>query len=1126
MRCPSCQRENRAGAELCSDCGQPLLRPCPRCGTPQGPESNFCDRCGLNLKETPSPEVTPYTPRHLAQEVLPSAGALEGERRQVTVLFADASGFTTLSERMDPEDVHSIMNRCFELVMREIHRFEGTINQFTGDGVMALFGAPHAHENSPQRAIQAALAIQEQLKSYAEELRKEKGIDFHMRMGINTGMAVVGSIGDSLRMDYTAVGDTTNLAARLETMAEPGTILVSDYTYQLTKDFFAFKPLGQKRLKGRQEPVAVYEVTGAKPVRSRLEVLEARGLTPFQDRERELKLLTDTLEKALGGKSRVVDIEGEAGIGKSRLIYEFKTSIKGENLTFLEGRCFPHWRNIAYRPFDEILGQYCELVRREHLLSGGEECSVAELLGRRLGSVTPALKGALPRICNLMQGRGEEKGLAGLEGEDTRALTFQFLRALFIHESRLQPLVLVLDDLQWLDSSSVALLKYLVEEITDARLIIITAYRPEFTPPWRESAHIQGLPLEPLPERSSSAMVCSILGVQKLHPEVEALIVGRAEGNPFFIEELTRSLQESGALGRGDGICFLVDGQKAPSVPNTVQEVIMERIDRLDHEAKALLQRASVIGRRFELPLLERVSLEARDIREEFVRLCELELIYEVERSSPRVFIFKHNLTQQIVYESLLRRRLHELHRRVGEALEEVHGDNLQDYYGELAHHFSLGEEREKAVHYLTLAGRRALALHSNPEAASSFQEALRILDELTPSPEARSRRLELQLDLGWALIQQGYQDERVLSLFESAEGMAKQLGDHSALAELYSRLSTFYFRKGDQDRVIDYSLRSSQLAEEVGSETLRLNSSFALGSAYFLKGRFRESIAAHAPAVRAFEEQEGTLSGRPGYSLRAYIMACGHLGASYGYRGEWVRGMALGRRALTRAKALQDPVMEGVVHLMLNFILACQGRWEEALVSVETAYRLAEKSHLPTAIASFSGHLGYALFRRGESERGQSLIEESIRLKRELREEFGLSICYTYLGEVHLAERKWEEALRCGEEALSLAEAHDERFHLAHAHRLTGEVKASLPSPDWALSERHFMRALRLLKEAGARPDLGRTLRAMGKMYAARGESRRAAVYRARALRVFRELNMPRDHEEAEGEEATSPQP
>ncbi len=437
-----------------------------------------------------------------------------------------------------------------------------------------------------------------------------------------------------------------------------------------------------------------------------------------------------------------------------------------------------------------------------------------------------------------------------------------------------------------------------------------------------------------------------------------------------------------------------------------------------------------------------------------------------------------------------------------------------------------MAEEGEKAVRYLSLAGRRALALHSNEEAATGFRDALKILEKLPPSRERLSRALELKLDLGWALLQQGYQDEKVLSLFEEAEGMARELEDHSALAELYGRLSTFYFRKGDQDKVIEYSLRSSRLAEEVGSEALRLNSSFALGSAYFLKGMFRKAIAVHASAVRAFEEKEESLSGRPGFSLRSYIMACGHLGASYGYVGDWARGTALARRALTRARSLEDIVMEGVVHLMLNFILGCQGRWGEALAAADRAYRLAEKSHLPTAIASFSGHLGYALFRGGEAERGRSLVQESIRLKRELREEFGLSICYTYLGEVNLAGGRWEEALRCGEEALALAQAHDERFYLARAHRLAGEVRAGAPSRHWALSERHFMKALRLLKEAGARPELGRTLRAMSRMYGARGERRRAEAYRVRALRVFRQLNMLRDREEAEGEEVASPQP
>ena len=494
MKCPECQSDNREGAKFCLRCGTALGLTCPQCGRSLSPEAVFCDECGCDLRRAAESvsalrrgEPRGYTPRDLADKILGTRPTMEGERKRVTVLFADVCNFTSISERLDPEEVYTLMNRCLSFLMEEIHRYEGTITQFTGDGVMALFGAPIAHEDAPQRALYAALGIQHSLIRYAEGLKREQGIEFQMRIGLNTGPMVVGSIGDDLTMEYTAMGDTVNLAARMEQIAKPGSIVVSEATQRLAEGYLEFKPLGLVKVKGKAEPVAAYEVVGLGPIRSRIEAAELRGLTKFVGRIPETEHLMVSYRRVREGQGQVVGIVGEAGVGKSRLLLEFVRPRKGQDCTYLEGRCVHYGEMIPYYPFIEIVKQYCGIEDTDRELTYRRK-----LKDRALG-LDPTLEGALPFLEGLLSLKVEDESYAQMEPDQRRWKTIDAVKTILIRESQERPLILAIDDMHWIDRSSEELLTHLIEGIANARIMLLCLYRPEYRHPWGELSYYSRL---------------------------------------------------------------------------------------------------------------------------------------------------------------------------------------------------------------------------------------------------------------------------------------------------------------------------------------------------------------------------------------------------------------------------------------------------------------------------------------------------------------------------------------------------------------------------------------------------------------------------------------------------------
>jgi class 3 adenylate cyclase len=622
-----------------------------------------------------------------------------------------------VSERLDPEAVHLLMDGCFARLTEAVHRYEGTVNQYTGDGVMALFGAPIAHEDHPQRALLAALAIQEAMRAYGERLQREKGVDFRLRLGVNTGLVVVGRIGDNLRMDYTAQGDTTNLAARLQALAAPGTILVSEPTYRLTQGCFTFQALGSRQIKGHA-PVQVFEVTGRQVGRSRIDVAADYGLTSFVGRRSELELLEALLAKTKEGLGQIVGLVGEAGVGKSRLLLEFRRLLQREDVTYLEGRCLSYGQSILYLPLVDILKQY-------FAVEDASDQRIRKVVTHAIEGVGLEPSEIAPYLSMLLSGQIDDETLQGLAPEARRKQTFEALRVLFVAISRRRPLVLVVEDLHWLDHPSEAFLRFLGESPGAAPLLLLVTYRPGYHHTWGEKSYYSQITLHPLSPAESGTLIASVLGVADIPHDLRELIGRKGEGNPFYLEEITKSFLEWGIIQRA-GAGYRLSRAMTPSdVPETIQDVIVSRIDRLPEEHKQVIQAAAVIGRAFAARLLRRITDIQEQLDDCLSALKSLEFIYEKSVFPDLEFIFKHVLTQEAAYNSLLSHRRTRLHTAIGLVIEELHQERFAEHYEELAHHFTRGESWEKAFWYSLKSGDKARQAYANQEALAFYTQAI-----------------------------------------------------------------------------------------------------------------------------------------------------------------------------------------------------------------------------------------------------------------------------------------------------------------------------------------------------------------------------------------------------------------
>jgi class 3 adenylate cyclase len=777
-------------------------------------------------------------PKHLAEKILTSKSALEGERKQVTVLFADLKGSMELLADRDPEEARKLLDPVLERMMEAVHRYEGTVNQVMGDGIMALFGAPLAHEDHAVRACYAALDMQAALHRYAEEIRRAHGVDVQVRVGLNSGEVVVRAIGSDLRMDYSAVGQTTHLAARMEQLARPGVTLLTADTLRLAEGYVEVTPLGPVPLKGLADPIDVYKLAGLGLVRSRLGAAAARGLTRFVGRDAELEQLRQALGHAGAGRGQVVAIVGEPGVGKSRLVWEVTHSHRTHGWLVLHASSVSYGKATPYLPVIDLVKRYFRIEERD------DHRTVREKVTGKILTLDRSLERALLALLTLLDVPTEDPEWEALEPAQRRQQILDAVISLLLRESQVQPLLVVFEDLHWIDGATQVLLDRLVERLPAARVLLLVNYRPEYKHRWGSKTYYTQLRLDPLPVEGAEELLRALLGGDPQLESIKPLLIERTEGNPFFLEETVRTLVETRVLQGDRGAYHLATTPPTIQVPASVQSVLAARIDRLPSEEKQLLQSAAVIGK--DVPLALLLTIVERDeasVRRSLAHLQAAEFVYERRLFPDLEYTFKHALTHEVAYGGLLQERRRTLHARIVDAIETLYRDRLGEQIERLAHHAQRGGLRDKAIPYLRKAGLKAIGRWALQDARAWFERALGVIEALPESQATLEQAFDMRLELRPVLTQLG-DVPSLLERLREAEALAERLSDDRRRGRVCAFMTAAHTHFGEPALALATGIKALHIAKHLGDLRLRIVTTSFLVHAHYLRGEYERAIA------------------------------------------------------------------------------------------------------------------------------------------------------------------------------------------------------------------------------------------------------------------------------------------
>jgi class 3 adenylate cyclase/tetratricopeptide (TPR) repeat protein len=983
---------------------------CPQCGASNEPDEQYCGQCGCALATdsgSPAAEQQPSSAVSVTSENS-DVHPLDGERKTVTALFADIKGSMELMEDLDPEEARAIVDPALRLMIDAVRRYDGYIVQSTGDGIFALFGAPVAHEDHPQRAAYAALRMQEEMRRFAERLRAEKGLNLQVRVGANVGDVVVRSIqtGES-QVEYTPIGHSISLASRLQSLANPGSIAISDGLRKLVEGYFALKTLGPARIKGSSEPVNVYEVLGLGPLRTRLQRAAGRGLTKFVGREREIEVLRHSAALVREGRGQVVAAVAEPGVGKSRLFYEFKaTSASGWMV--LEAFSISHGKASAYLPVLDLLQNYFKI------LSEDDQRTRREKLTGRVLALDRSLEDTPPYLFSLLGIVEGTDPLVQMDGQLKKRRTLEAIKRILLRESLNQPLMVIFEDLHWIDEATQELLNLLADSIGTVKILLLVNYRPEYSHKWNSKTYYTQLRLDPLGHASADEMLSALLGEGLELAPLKRLIIERTEGNPFFIEEIVQALFEDGVLQR-NGSVKLTRPLAELKIPPTVQGILAARIDRLPSEAKNLLQALAVIGREFPLSLIRAVVLKSDDELDRLLDDLQLgEFVYEQPSLGDTEYTFKHALTQEVAYNSVLVERRKQLHELIGAALETLYASSLDDHVAELAHHYSRSANANKSLGYLTLAGKQAHERSAFTEAQALLQKGIESISALPESPERDAREMELASALARALfVTKGFTAAETREAAERARVLAEKRG---SLAQLV--LPVYDVWRG----VIvsgDY-LNASALADRILYLARRDRNPTSLAFAH----QAEQSVSFFRGDLVACEEHIAGLSGllqEVGFRQAPGVVA---IAIGNGSRCAWTLGYPdKARERLSQlsafGRASKNPY-DSAFCLFFESSLSCllkEPRHTD--VSATRALAISEEHGFQFVAHQARIMMGWARAQLGRTGEGVALIREGITGFTESGAGIGISNYLTHLAEAQALDGKLDDALITIEEAL-----------------------------------------------------------------------------------------------------------
>jgi class 3 adenylate cyclase/predicted ATPase len=1068
MRCSKCTAENRDGRKFCAECGMPLNPRCASCGAENEPTEKFCGECGVAVvgqvqaaSANTSATKNPFPGKRVATEV-PADDQLNGERKTVTALFADIKGSTELMEELDPEEARAIIDPALRLMIDAVHRYDGYVVQSTGDGIFALFGAPVAHEDHPQRALYAALRMQEELERYSTKVVADGSSPIQGRVGINTGEVVVRSITTGVgQTEYTPIGYTTNLASRMQTVAPIGSIAVSEASRKLCEGYFILKPLGATKVKGVSEPVNIYEVTGLGPLRTRLQRSAGRGLTKFVGRAREMDVLRQAAEHSKSGRGQIVAVMAEPGVGKSRLFFEFKATSQS-GWAVLETYSISHGKASAYLPLTELLRNYFKIASED------DDRTRREKVAGKITVLDRSLEDTLPYLFALLGIVEGNDPLAQMNGEIKKRRTLEAVKRIVLRESLNQPLMVIFEDLHWIDDQTQELLNLLADSLGTARFLLLVNYRPEYSHQWYSKTNYTQLHLDPLGKESAQEMLAALLGDGEDLIPIKQLIVERTGGTPFFMEEIVQALFEDGVL-QHNGTVKLARSMNVVKVPVTVQAILASRIDRLPTDDKDLLQTLAVIGREFTSSLLRRVvGGRDNDLNQMLSRLQMAEFIYEQPATGDIEYTFKHALTQEVAYNSILIERRKLLHERVGLALESMFSQQLDDHLPELAHHFSRTDNRAKAIDYLERAGRKALQRSAYTDAISSISAALDLLQKCPDNPARSKRELFLEMAIGPALIAiQGRAAPEVERVYTRARLLCERLGDPpEVLPVLFGLWINNLFRAELRNsyKLAEQFLRHTQIAQE--SE---LYARLALGNTSYGLGEFLPAHQHLDVAISLYEsERQKPLNFR--YGFDAGVNCLSYAALTLWQLGYPDQALKRDREALLLAQRQSQPFILGFAGLFAAVLRQYSKEAGAVQQHAEGVIALSAEHGLSDYLAFATTLRGWAIATQGRHDEGIGQLQEGLALFRATGAELRRPYFLCLLAEACMQAGRLDQGLNAITEALGVANKHQEREHEAEIHRLKGELLLMEDDSNTAEAQKCFERAIEIARQRRAK--------------------------------------------------------
>lgn len=1119
MRCPKCRVENRRSRRFCAACGEPLGIECFKCGFANDPGEAYCGGCGTELEADVrllagkfGPPLA-YTPVHLAEEILGARAAIEGERKHVTVLFADVKSSLELIGDCDPEQVQSILDTAIRSMMNAVHRYEGTVNRIQGDGIMALFGAPLALEDHAVRACYAALAMQKARSDYADVVGAEVSPEGQIRVGLNSGTVVVRAIGNDLSMDYDAVGQATYLAARMEQLAEPGTILLTAETFKLAREFIEVQSRGPISVKGLKDPVEAFVLLRATPTRTRFHAAVTRGLTRFIGRQLELSTIERCQARAGQGHGQVVAFIGQAGVGKSRLYHEFLHLPLSKGWQVLEGIPVSYGKATSYLPVIDLLKSYFHIEDRD------DDQAIQDKVRERLVAIDKGLEPMLVPFLALLDVSFEDAGWNALDPPHRRKRTLEGIKQLLLTESRTQPLILVFEDLHWIDSETQAFLDSLVKSLPTARILLLVNFRPEYEHRWGNLAYYTQYHIEPLAPENAEELLHTLLGNDRSLTALKRILIEQTQGNPFFLEESVRTLVETGTLTGTKQAYVMADEKKRVQMPATVQGVLAERIDRLTMEDKQLLQTAAVVGKTVPFALLRAISdRPAEQLHQGLARLQDSEFLYETRRFPDLEYTFKHSLTYEVVYKGLLHERRRMLHRRIAHAMESIYSARLAEQVERLAHHYTEAGLAERAVGYWQQAGQRAIERSANVEAVGHLTKGLEVLETLPETPERNRQELGLLTALGAVQITtEGPGTAKVERAYERARDLRarfEESPEHYDFVVLWGRWRLCM----DLKEALELANELLGLAESQNDAGMLLQAHHAQWATHFNLGELiscREHIEA---GITLYEQQK-----HPSHTLLYGghdTAVCGHSVAALtlwllGYPDQ---GLLRADRSIALARKLDHAA--SLAHA-LDFALALDQYRQDP----KTALERAEAMITFATEEGFPHYLARAMVFRGWAhtvldEEPDSGIQEMVAgMEKQVQtgEEDDFPVFLHMMAEGYAIAGRAEEGLSKVNRAIAIAKRRGVRHWWgAELSRCKGQLLLTLSPDNHGEAEAYFKRALRLSREQHAKSLELRAAISLADLWRTQGKSEAAREQLGEVFAWFSEGFDSRDLKQA----------